>query len=91
MRKETDDRNSLRFGGIQTRLVARQDVCSSELVPCDSVRAPSTWFNPGGAASLTLAQLFSAACRGSQEARTGERLLKILLRAETTPHRYYPS
>lgn len=90
--KETSDRISLRFGGIQTRLVVQQDVCTSEfLVPCDSVRAPSTWFHPGGAASLTLAQLFSAACRGSQEARTGERLVEILLRAETTPHRYYPS
>lgn len=89
--KQADHRAS----GVQTRLVARQDVCTSEfLVPCDSVRAPSTWFHPGGAASLTLRQLFSAACRGSQKARTGAgagvggagggwRLLEIFLRANT--------
>lgn len=51
-----------------------------------TLRAPSTWIPLGGTASLTIAQLFSAAYRGSQEAKTGKRLLEILLRAETTPH-----
>lgn len=92
MRKGSRQPDQSEFGGIQTRLVVEQDVCTSELlVPCDFVRAPSTWFHRGGSASLTLAQRFSAAYRGSQEARSGERLLEILLRTETTPHHYYSS